>query len=57
MAAELGERVRLGAVVSRVDVEGPRGVVGRLSDGEELRAEAVVCALPAGPLRAVRSAD
>jgi monoamine oxidase len=53
MAAELGERVRLGAVVSRVDVEGPRGVVVGLSDGEEIRAEAVVCALPAGPLRAV----
>jgi monoamine oxidase len=53
MAAELGPRVRLGAVVSRVEVLGPRGVVVGLADGEELRAEAVVCALPAGPLRAV----
>ncbi len=53
MAAELGSRVRLGAVVSRVEVLGPRGVVVGLADGEELRAEAVVCALPAGPLRAV----
>ena len=53
MAAELGSRVRLDAVVSRVEVLGPRGVVVGLADGEELRAEAVVCALPAGPLRAV----
>ena len=53
MAAELGERIRLDAVVSRVDVLGPRGVVVTLADGEEIRAEAVVCALPAGPLRAV----
>jgi monoamine oxidase len=53
MAAELGSRVRLGAVVSRVEVAGARGVVVTLADGEEIRAEAVVCALPAGPLRAV----
>ena len=53
MAAELGARVRLGAVVARVEVLGPRGVVVGLADGEEIRAEAVVCALPAGPLRAV----
>jgi monoamine oxidase len=54
MAAELGPRVRLGAVVAGVDVLGPRGVVVSLVDGEEIRAEAVVCALPAGPLRAVQ---
>jgi monoamine oxidase len=54
MAAELGARVRLGAVVSRVEVLGPRGVVVGLADGEEVRAEAVVCALPAGPMRAVQ---
>ncbi len=53
MAAELGSRVRLSAVVTRVEVAGSRGVVVGLADGEELRAEAVVCALPAGPLRAV----
>jgi monoamine oxidase len=53
MGAELGSRVRLGAVVSRVEVLGPRGVVVGLADGEEIRAEAVVCALPAGPLRSV----
>jgi len=54
MAAELGGRVRLNAVVSRVEVLGPRGVVVELADGEEIRAEAVVCALPVGPLRAVK---
>ena len=54
MAAELGARVRLDAVVTRVDIAGPRGVVVRLADGEEIHAEAVVCALPAGPLRAVQ---
>jgi monoamine oxidase len=53
MAAELGSRVRLDAVVSRVEVLGSRGVVIGLAGGEEIRAEAVVCALPAGPLRAV----
>jgi monoamine oxidase len=53
MAAELGSRVRLDAVVSRVEVLGSRGVVVGLAGGEEIRAEAVVCALPAGPLRAV----
>jgi monoamine oxidase len=51
MAAELGSRVRLGAVVSRVDVD--CGVRVTLATGEVLSAEAVVCALPAGPLREV----
>jgi monoamine oxidase len=41
MAAELGERVRLRAEVRRVD-----GCRVTLVSGEELRAEAVVCALP-----------
>jgi len=54
MAAELGSRVRLDAVVTRVEVAGSRGVVVGLADGEEIHAEAVVCALPAGPLRAVQ---
>jgi monoamine oxidase len=45
IAAELGDRVRLGAEVVRVDVDG--GCRVRLASGEELRAEAVVCALPA----------
>jgi monoamine oxidase/putrescine oxidase len=56
MAAELGSRVRLGAVVARVEVLGSQGVAVSLVDGEEIRAEAVVCALPAGPLRAVQIA-
>jgi monoamine oxidase len=42
MAAELGDRVRLGAPVRRV-----RGCAVTLESGEELRAEAIVCALPA----------
>ncbi|MGH2893125.1 MAG: flavin monoamine oxidase family protein, partial [Solirubrobacteraceae bacterium] len=53
MAAELGSRVRLDSAVARIDVLGARGVVVTLAGGEEIRAEAVVCALPAGPLRAV----
>jgi monoamine oxidase len=53
MAAELGDRVRLGATVVRVEVRGAQGVVVTLAGGEQVRAEAVVCALPAGPLRQV----
>ncbi len=56
MAAELGSRVRLGAVVRRIDVlngGGPEGVRVTLEDGELIGAEAVVCAIPAGPLREV----
>ena len=53
MGAELEGRLRLGAVVRSVAVDGARGVVVGLQSGEEVRAEAVVCALPAGPLRAV----
>ncbi len=45
VAAELGERVRLEAEVVRVRVDGDCRVT--LASGEELRAEAVVCALPA----------
>lgn len=52
MAAELGPRLRLGAVVRRVDCSG-RGVNVQLADGELVRSEAVVCAIPAGPLRDV----
>jgi len=50
MARALGARVRLGAVVRRVDVA-PGSVRLTLASGEEIVAEAVVCALPAGPLR------
>ncbi len=50
IAAQLGPRVRLGAVVRRLDVSAGSVRVA-LSDGEEVVAEAVVCTLPAGPLR------
>jgi monoamine oxidase len=46
VASELGEQVRLGAEVSRIRVDGGTCRV-TLASGEELRAEAVVCALPA----------
>jgi monoamine oxidase len=52
MAEELGERLRLGACVTALAVA-PAGVRVTLSDGEQLSAEAVVCALPVGPLRDV----
>jgi len=52
MAAELEGRVRLEAPVARVDVA-TAGCVVTLASGERLRATAVVCALPVGPLRAV----
>jgi putrescine oxidase len=51
MAAELGARLRLGAVVRSVQLDGRVRV--ELGDGETITAEAVVCALPAGPLREV----
>jgi monoamine oxidase len=53
MAAELGDRVRLGADVVRVEVRGAQGVVVTLDGGDEIAADAVVCAIPAGPLRRV----
>jgi monoamine oxidase len=53
MAADLDGRIRLGAAVTRVDVEGAAGCEVTLAGGERLRSEAVVCALPVGPLRAV----
>ncbi len=52
MAAELGPRLRLGAVVTEIDIAS-RGVTVTLADGEGVEAEAVICAIPAGPLRAV----
>ena len=53
LGEELSGRVRLEAVVRGVRVVSASEVVVTLDGGEELRAEAVVCALPAGPLRAV----
>ena len=52
MAEELGERVRLGCVAEAIDVA-PRGCSVILRGGERVGAEAVVCALPVGPLRDV----
>jgi monoamine oxidase len=50
MADDLGARLRLGARVTALDVA-PGTVRVTLAGGEQLRAEAVVCALPVGPLR------
>jgi monoamine oxidase len=47
MAGELGGRVRLGAVVRRLAVAA-RACSVTLETGEEIAAESVVCALPAG---------
>ncbi len=52
MACELGPQLRLGAVVTAIDIA-PEGAVVTLADGERIEAEAVVCAIPAGPLRAI----
>jgi monoamine oxidase len=52
MAEELGDRLRLGCVVEAIDVA-PSGCEVGLRGGERLGAEAVVCALPVGPLRDV----
>ena len=49
MAAELGDRVRLEAVVHAISVSSS-GCRVALASGEELRAEAVVCALPVSVL-------
>jgi monoamine oxidase len=49
MAVELGGRVRLGAVVERVAIAAS-GCRVTLVGGEDVRAEAVVCALPVGVL-------
>lgn len=52
MASELGERVRLGAVVTAISVSASGCSVG-LDSGEEFRAEAVVCALPVSMLHGI----
>lgn len=52
IAAELTGRLRFGAVVERIDIA-HGGVRVRLSGGEQIDAEAVVCAIPATPLRDV----
>lgn len=52
MAAELGDRIRLNSVVTEIRVS-PDGVAVHLVDGEKFDAQAVVCTIPAGPLRNV----
>ena len=54
MAAELDGRIRLGADAAEIAVS-PGGCRVRLASGEELRAEAVVCALPASVADGSRS--
>jgi monoamine oxidase len=49
MADELGDRLRLGAPVRRIAVG--RGTEVWLDDGTRLTGDAVVCAVPVGPLR------
>jgi monoamine oxidase len=52
MASELGERVRLGAVVAEISVSASTCRVA-LESGEELHADAVVCALPVSVLHGI----
>jgi monoamine oxidase len=52
IADELGERVRLGAAVAALEIA-PASVLVTLTGGEQVQAEAVVCAIPAGPLRQI----
>ncbi|MGH2745929.1 MAG: flavin monoamine oxidase family protein [Thermoleophilaceae bacterium] len=51
MAGKLGERLRLGSVVEAIEVGKACSVLLRW--GERIQSEAVVCALPVGPLRDV----
>ncbi len=52
IAADLGERIRLGAVVTAISVSSA-GCRVALEGGEKVRAEAVVCALPASVLHGI----
>jgi len=54
MAAELGpETIRFGADVRRIEI-GAGGTRVTLSGGETIAADAVLCTIPAGPLRSVQ---
>jgi monoamine oxidase len=53
MADELGHRVRYATPVTRIRVS-PQGCSVTTETGERFEADAVVCALPVGPLRQVR---
>jgi monoamine oxidase len=52
MAEQLGHRIRYGTPVTRVRVASP-GCAVTTATGEHFEADAVVCALPVGPLRRV----
>ena len=52
IGAELGECVRLGAIVRAISIS-TSGCRVRLDSGEELTADAVVCALPVGVLHTI----
>ncbi len=53
MAADLGHRVRYGTKVERIDI-GTGGCSVVAASGERFESEAVICALPVGPLRRVQ---
>lgn len=55
MAAELETQIRYDVAVRRVELAAGRTRVV-LGDGEQIEAEAVVCTIPAGPLRAIEIA-
>jgi monoamine oxidase len=55
IAAELEGRIRYGATVRRVEIAAGRTRVV-LTDGERVDADAVVCTIPVGPLRAIEIA-
>jgi monoamine oxidase len=56
LAAEIGsETIRFGTIVRRIEIGRGRTCV-KLAGGEAIHAEAVVCAIPAGPLRAIEIA-
>jgi monoamine oxidase len=52
MAEELGHRVRYATPVTRMDISSPRSSV-TTATGERFDCDAVVCALPVGPLRRI----
>jgi monoamine oxidase len=51
LAETLGDRIRYGSPVRSIAVGSPCAVT--LADGEEIRAGAVACAVPVGPLRRI----
>jgi monoamine oxidase len=53
MAEELGHRIRYATPVTRIRVS-PQGCSVTTETGERLECEAVVCAVPVGPLRRIR---